>query len=211
MRMLPLILALSLSAPAAAHEIWVERAGEGVARIYLGEPDKPPLEGPDPEFRRLDDPLVFLDGPAAPLDPVRRADHLEVRLNGEGDVRLRDDGIFPPWKAGDAMAGVVYYARAGRTETDAELDLEIVPVSPGADRFTVMFHGQPLPGAEVRVLAPGRWQQMVTADANGRIDIPVLGGGRYILAVTHEADEKATLFDTPVEMVQHVSTLTFNR
>ena len=33
--------ALILAAPAAAHEIWVERDGNGPARIYLGEPAQP--------------------------------------------------------------------------------------------------------------------------------------------------------------------------
>ena len=208
---LALLAAMCVSGTGAAHEIWVEPTGRQVARIYLGEPDLPTPPGGDPEFKRVQKPLVFVDEPARTASLVRRADHLEARLPARGDVRVRDDKIFPPWKAGEKMAGVIYYARGGRTDTRARLDLEIVPVRSNADQFVVTFRGKPLADAKVRVLAPGRWQQTVTSDANGRISPPLLGRGRHILAVTHEADESATVFDTKVEHLQHVSTLTFFR
>ena len=208
---LALLAAICVSGTAAAHEIWVEPSGKRVARIYLGEPDLPTPPGGDPEFKRLLKPLIFVNEPGRTAAVVRRADHLEARLPANGDVRVRDDRIFPPWKADEKMAGVIYYARGGRTDTRAKLDLEIVPVRPNADQFVVMFRGKPLADAKVRVLAPGRWQQTVTSDASGRISPPMLGRGRHILAVTHEADESATVFDTQVARLQHVSTLTFFR
>ena len=206
-----LLAAMFVSGTAAAHEVWVEPTGKRMARIYLGEPDLPTPPGGEPAFPKFQKPVVFVGQPSQTASVVRRADHLEARLPANGDVRVRDDRIFPPWKAGEVMAGAIYYARGGRTDTQARLDLEIVPVRPGADQFVVMFRGKPLPEAKVRVLAPGRWQQTVTSDASGRISPPMLGRGRHILAVTHEADEMATLFDTKVGRLQHVSTLTFFR
>ena len=59
-----LLAAICVSGTAAAHEIWVEPTGKRVARIYLGEPDLPTPPGGDPEFKRVQKPLVFVDEPA---------------------------------------------------------------------------------------------------------------------------------------------------
>lgn len=206
-----LFAALALAAPAAAHEVWVERDGDGPARIYLGEPAQPVLAGGDPELHRLTEPLVFLSDPAQPAATVRRTTHLEAALAKPGDVRVRDDSIFEPWKSDEGLTGAIFYARAGRSETTAKLDLELVPVSAGADEFTVQFRGQPLVGADITVITPGHWQKTFEADANGRIEVPDMGKGRYILGVSHDEDAAGTVAGKPVARIQHISTLTFVR
>ncbi|UIJ44332.1 DUF4198 domain-containing protein [Sphingomonas cannabina] len=209
-RLLPFLLA-AVAAPAAAHEVWIERDATGPARIYLGEPAQPVPDGGDPEFHRLKAPLVFLADPARPLATTRRTDHLEAAPGGVGDVRARDDNVFEPWASDGVQQGAIFYARAGRSETEARLDLELVPVTPGADRFTVRFRGQPLPGATVNVITPGRWQKAFKADGDGRVDVPDMGAGRYILGVTHGETKAGTVAGKPVAKLMHVSTLSFLR
>lgn len=203
-------LATLVAMPAEAHEVWVERDASGPARIYLGEPgDVVPAAG-DPEFHHLQKPqLVGVEGPAAPL--VRRANHIAVAVPGRGDIRVRDDAVFAPWKSGEAWQGAIYYARAGRTEPRHALDLELVPVAAGSDRVTLLFRGQPLPGAKLTVITPDRWQKAFVTDATGRIDLPQQGRGRYIVGATHTEDKPATLGGQAVASVMHVSTLTFVR
>ncbi len=209
---LPLILAaLTLTTPAAAHEIWVERDGAGPARIYLGEPAEAVPEGGDPEFHRLKAPVVFLTDPAQPAAIVRRADHLEAALTQAGDVRVRDDSVFDPWESEEGMTGAIFYARAGRSESVAQLDLELVPVNAGSDVFTVQFRGQPLPAADVTVITPDRWQKIFAADEQGRIMVPDMGKGRHVLGVSHGEKAAGTVAGKPVVGVQHISTLTFVR
>lgn len=209
---LPFILAaLTMTAPAAAHEIWVERDGNGPARIYLGEPAEAVPEGGDPEFHRLKAPVVFLTDPAQPAATVRRADHIEAALSQAGDVRVRDDSVFAPWESDEGVTGAIFYARAGRSESAAKLDLELVPVSAGADAFTVRFRGRPLAGADVTVITPGRWQKNFTADEQGRITVPDMGKGRYILGVSHGEKAAGMVAGKPVARLQHISTLTFVR
>jgi len=204
-----MLAALALAAPAAAHEVWVERDADGPARIYLGEPAQPVPEEGDPEFHRLKAPQVFLTDPAAAIATTRQANHLVAAIEGAGDVRVRDDSVFEPWDADGAKAGAIFYARAGRSGTEARLDLEIVPVSAGADAFTVVFRGEPLGGASVNVISPDRWQKTFTADADGRLEVPDMGAGRYILGTVHGEDASATVAGQPVAKVQHISTLTF--
>lgn len=207
----PLILAaLATAMPAGAHEVWIERDGSGPARIYLGEPALPmPAEG-DPEWHRLKAP-VLVPAAAKPAAMVRRATHLEAPVTTPGDVRVRDDSIFDPWAAEGVQNGAIFYARAGRAETEAKLDLELVPVTANADSFTVVFRGKPLSGAAVNVVSPDRWQKTFTADAQGRLTVPSMGNGRYIMAVTHGEDAQGVVAGKPVAKLQHVSTLTFVR
>lgn len=211
-RLLPTMLAaLVFAAPVAAHEVWVERDAEGPARIYLGEPGQPVPEEGDPEFHRLKAPRVFLADPAATIATTRQVNHIAAAIEGAGDVRVRDDSVFEPWDAEGAKAGAIFYARAGRSETEARLDLEIVPVSPGADAFTVLFRGRPLAGASVNVISPDRWQKAFTTDASGRLEVPDRGEGRYVLGTAHGEDASTTIAGRPVTKVQHISTLTFMR
>src|SRR3546814_3039367 len=118
-------------------------------------------------------------GAARPAALVRRANHIEAAVTGTGDVRVTDGNVFAPWEAeGGKWEGVVYYARAGRTETRSALDLEIVPTAPEANSFVVNWLGKPLPGAKVTVINADRWQKSFAANDQGRIDVPVTGTDR---------------------------------
>ncbi|MFN3520689.1 MAG: hypothetical protein ACK4YQ_00460 [Phenylobacterium sp.] len=210
LKMLPAALAaLVLAGPAAAHEVWVERDGAGPARVYLGEPMEVPPANGDPEFPKLKAPVVFTADAAKPAPLTRRANHIEAAVAGEGDVRLRDPAVFEPWGEGEAREGAIYYARAGRSETRTALDLEIAPVEPGGDVFKVVYKGAPVADAAVTLINPDRWSKTFRTDASGRFTAPTSWSGRYILGVTHEAAEPATLAGVPVAKVYHISTLTF--
>lgn len=201
------LLAFSfLVSPATAHEVWIERDASGPARIYLGEPADIVPEAGDPEFPNLKAPKLL--GESAPL--VRRANHIEAAVSGGGDVRLTDDDVFAPWEGeGGKWEGVVYHARAGRTETRHALDLEIVPITANGDSFTVLWQGKPLPGAKVTVVNADRWQKSFAADGQGRVDVPVTGGGRYLLSTSHDVEGANMLGGKTVGKTIHVSTLTF--
>ena len=199
-----------LASPAMAHEVWVERDAAGPARIYLGEPADPVPAAGDPEFSKLTAPRLIGAEAAKPVALVRRANHIEAAVTGTGDVRLTDDNVFTPWEAeGGKWEGVVYYARAGRTETRSALDLEIVPTAAGANSFVVNWLGKPLPGAKVTVINADRWQKSVAANDQGRIDVPVTGTGRYLLSASHDVEGARTLGGKEVAKTYHISTLTF--
>ncbi|PZU59637.1 MAG: nickel uptake transporter family protein [Sphingobium sp.] len=196
---------------ASAHEVWVERDAQGPARVYLGEPAEAVPEGGDPEFHRLQKPVVFLDDPAKAVSLVRRTNHLEADAPGKGDVRVRDDAVFDPWKEGETTQGAIFYARAGRSETRNVLDLELVPVSANADTMTLMFKGKPLADTAVTVISPDRWQKSFKTDAAGVVTVPSLGAGRYILGASHKEAAPGTVAGKPVAAIVHISTLTFVR
>lgn len=199
--------AMLIAAPVAAHEVWVERDGAGPARIYLGEPNEAVPATGDPEFPKLQKPQLVGEAGVQ----VRRANHIEAAIAGTGDVRVRDDAVFEPWQSGAAKQGAIFYARAGRTETGHKLDLELVPVAANSDSFTLMFRGKPLANAKLSIVTPDRWQKGFVTDAEGRITVPSLGAGRYLVSASHTEEAPARLGGQDVASVMHISTLTFVR
>lgn len=200
--------ALLAVAPAAqAHEVWVERDASGPARIYLGEPAEAMPEGGDPEFAKLKTPRLVPDTRAPQL---RKAGYIEVTVP-TGDVRVIDDSVFDPWGEEGKKEGVIYYARAGRTETRAALPLEIVPVAADADSFVLMRDGKPLPGTKLTVISPDKWSKVMATDAQGRVTVPLKEKGRYILSASHEQKGDLSLGKAKVATIYHISTLTFVR
>lgn len=198
------------ASPAAAHEVWIERDATGPARVYLGEPADSVPDAGDPEFPNLKTPSVFATGDKKPAPLVRRANHIEAAVSGPGDVRLSDDNVFAPWVGeGGRWEGVVYYARAGRIETQPALDLEIVPAAAGSDKFVVHWLGKPLPAAKVTIVNADRWQKSFAADAKGAVVVPVAAPGRYLLSVSHDVEGPRALGGKKVAKTIHVSTLTF--
>lgn len=200
----------SAAAPAAAHEVWIERDGTSPARIYLGEPAEAVPESGDPEFPNLKAPVLFTESRERPAALVRRVNHIEAAVSAPGDVRLVDDNVFAPWAGEDGkLQGVVYHARAGRTETRHALELEIAPLTAGGDSFAVLWQGHPLPGAKLTIIDPDRWAKSYLADDKGVITVPARGKGRYLLSTTHEVKGERVLSGKTVAGTTHVSTLTF--
>ncbi|WP_313330119.1 DUF4198 domain-containing protein [Sphingobium yanoikuyae] len=194
-----------LPAMAQAHEVWVERDGAGPARIYLGEPGDPLPEGGDPEFEKLKAPKLV---PASSTPQVRKAGYIEVAVPA-GDVRVIDDSVFDPWGEEGKKEGVIYYARAGRSEAKAGMPLEIVPTAAGANSFTLVRDGKPLAGVKVTAISPDKWSKGFVTDAQGRVTLPIREKGRYILTATQEEKGDLSLRGAKVATLYNIATLTF--
>jgi hypothetical protein len=194
-----------LPAMAQAHEVWVERDGAGPARIYLGEPGDPLPEGGDPEFEKLKAPKLV---PASSAAQVRKAGFIEVAVPA-GDVRVIDDSVFDPWGEEGKKEGVIYYARAGRSEAKAGMPLEIVPTAAGANSFTLVRDGKPLAGVKVTAISPDKWSKGFVTDAQGRVTLPIREKGRYILTATQEEKGDLSLRGAKVATLYNIATLTF--
>lgn len=196
---------LCLAGAAQAHEIWIERDGDGPARIYLGEPESPLPAGGDPEFSKLKAPTLLAAAGAA---PVRKAGYLEVAVPA-GDVRAWDDNVFAPWGKEGARESVVYYARAGRSETRAALPFEIVPVTAGGNRFRLVRDGQPVANTAITVITPDKWTRKLMTDANGTIEVSPREAGRYLLSAAIEEKGPHRLPAGEVQTLHRITTTTF--
>lgn len=198
-------LLLGLSGTAKGHEIWIERDGDGPARIYLGEPADPLPEGGDPEFSKLKAPKLI---PASGAPQHRKAGFIEVAVP-QGDVRAIADDVFAPWGPEGEKEGVVYYARAGRSEPRAIMPLEIAPVTANGTRFVLMRDGKPVPGARITIISPDKWSKNVLTDANGTVDLPIRERGRYLLSAAQKDEGDLPVPGGTVATLHRIATTTF--
>lgn len=205
MKKLLAAMLLILPAAAGAHEVWIERDGNGPARIYLGEPARPLPPGGDPEFDKLQAPKLL---PASSAPRRRAAGYVEVAVP-PGDVRAWDDAVFAPWGEPGKKEGIVFYARAGRAETRAALPFEFAPTAAGGDRFVLLREGKPVPGQEVTVVTPDKWTRVVTTDAAGTVALPVREKGRYLLTAAAKVAGVHATPAGPVTLLHRVTTISF--
>lgn len=196
---------LGLASAAHGHEVWIERDGTGPARIYLGEPAQPLPPAGDPEFGNLKSPKLL---PASTAPQVRKAGYIEVAA-AAGDVRAWDDNVFTPWGAAGKQEAIVYYARAGRSETRAMMPLEITPSAANGDRFVVVRDGKPVANLAVTVISPDKWSKILLTDSAGAVVVPVRQTGRYLLSATQKDEGAAVIGSAPVAIVHRTATTTF--
>ncbi|ENA29864.1 hypothetical protein HMPREF1487_08118 [Pseudomonas sp. HPB0071] len=168
---------------ASAHELWLERDASGPIRVYLGEPDEGVLETGETIAALAPTTQVFTHDRNATAKVVAREDHLEAAVNEQGDVRSYNDQVWKPWKDEQGhYTAALMHARAGRTETKALLDYELVPAAANSNRFTLLFKGKPLAEHDVVLFDPKNQALKLKTDSQGVVDVPAKEKGRFILA-----------------------------
>jgi hypothetical protein len=212
-KFIPLFLmfaTLSLIPSAHAHYVWLERDGDGPARAYLGEWIDDIREKTGGMLDRIKAPRVFLGASTEPLAVKRNENNLEFHIKGRGDVRLVESSMPPREdKEKGGATKTIYYARAGRTETAAKLDLELAPTVPNGNTLVLMFLGAPLPKAEVTLVGPSKWQKPLVTDDKGQITLPTPWAGRYVLEVTHFDEKAGSSGNEKFNRTRHISSLSF--
>jgi hypothetical protein len=202
---LPLLVTSS-----TAHYVWLERDGDGPARAYLGEWIDDIREKSGGMLDRIKAPKVFLGAGTDALPVKRNENNLEFPVKGRGDVRLVEDSM--PAREDKEKGGAtktVYYAKAGRSETAATLDLELVPTAPNGNTVVVVFLGAPLPKAEVTIVGPSKWQKPLTSNAKGQVTLPTPWAGRYVLEVTYFDEKAGGSGAEKFNRTRHISSLSF--
>ena len=204
------VLLLALSETAQAHFLWLERDGDGPARAYFGEWIDDIREKTGGLLDRFKAPRAFL-GTSTEQLPVKRNDNnLEINAKGRGDVRFVDSSV--PAREDKEKGGAtktIYYAKAGRAETAAKLDLELVPTTANGNTFVLIFSGAPLPKAELTIIGPSKWEKPLVTDEQGRVTLPTPWAGRYVLEVTHFDEKAGGSGEEKFNRTRHISSLSF--
>jgi hypothetical protein len=207
---LTLLVTLFVYYSAGAHYVWLERDGDGSAFAYFGEWSDDVREKSGGLLDRIKAPKVFL-GASSELLPIKRNENnLEFQVKGRGDLRLVDNSMPPREdKEKGGATKTIYYAKAGRSETAAKLDLELVPITPNANTLMLIFHGAPLAKAEVTLIGPPKWQKPLVTDDKGQITLPTPWAGRYVLEVTRFEDKPGGSGSEKFNRTRHISSLSF--
>jgi hypothetical protein len=193
---------------AQAHYVWLERDGEGPAYAYFGEWVDDIREKTGGMLDRIKSPRVFLGTSTDPLPIKRNENNLEIRVKGSGDLRLMENSIPPREdKEKGGRTKTIYYAKAGRSETVAKLDLELVPTEANGNRFVLLFFGSPLPKAELTIIGPSKWEKPLTTDEKGWVTLPMPWAGRYVLEVIYFEEKPGGSDDEKFDRTRHISSL----
>lgn len=192
-----------LAVSARAHFVWLEHTADGPA-AFFGEWAEGVRENQDGYLKLITAPKAYAsDG--SELVVTKQHDRFAVAAAAtNGDLRLTER--YRPEK-GDVL--VRYHARLGRTDTSHRLDLELVPVSAGANTFTVVYQGQPVANAEVTLFSAEGWNRKFKAGADGRVTVLTPWAGQYVLEVTHLDKTPGEHAGRAHTSVRNVSTLTF--
>lgn len=181
---------------AQADYVWIERGDAASATVHAGR----------------------LDGDRLPVDPA----HTDVRTGGakvemaadgdrlllsgleEGkDVRLRTHA-----EQGEGVL-MYYQSRFGRNETSAELDFELVPTEPGGNTFRLMWMGNPMKAAHVRVVTSEGWSKVLQPAEDGSVTLTTPFPGLYILHMSARTSGWAEVGGKRYKDVRHTATLSF--
>ncbi|MGH7874833.1 MAG: DUF4198 domain-containing protein [Candidatus Binatia bacterium] len=203
-------LFLALSETAHAHFVWLERDGDGPARAFFGEWIDDIREKTGGLLDRFKAPRAFLGASSEPLPVKRNDNNLEINVKGRGDVRFVDSSV--PAREDKEKGGAtktIYYAKAGRTETAAKLDLELVPTAVNGNTVVLIFLGAPLPKAELTIIGPAKWEKPLVTDGQGRVTLPTPWAGRYVLEVTHFEEKAGGSGEEKFNRTRHISSLSF--
>jgi hypothetical protein len=208
--MIRMIVLFAVTGNAHAHFVWLERDGDGPARAYFGEWIDNIREKTGGLLDRFKAPRAFL-GTSNDAAPIKRNDnHLEIGVKGPGDVRFVDNSVPP--RADQERGGItktVYYAKAGRGETNPKLDLELVPTTANGDTFVLFFFGVPLPKTELTIIGPPKWGKPLLTDEQGRVTLPMPWAGRYVLEITHIDEKPGGNNEEKFDRTRHISSLSF--
>jgi hypothetical protein len=211
MAMTTAILIFALIDSAHAHFVWLERDGDGPARAYFGEWIDDVREKTGGLLDRFKAPRAFLGASNDPLRVKRNDNNLEFDAKGRGDVRFVDSSVPPREdKEKGGSTKTIYYAKHGRSETAAKLDLELVPTVANGATFVLIFLGSPLPKAELTIVGPHKWEKPLVTDEQGRINLPTPWAGPYVLEVTH-FEEKPSSGEEKLIRTRHISSLYFEQ
>jgi len=97
-------------------------------------------------------------------------------------VRFVDISVPPREdKEKSGITKTIYYAKAGRAETAAKLDLELVPTTANGKSFVLLFLNAPLRKAELTIIGPPKWEKPLVTDEQARVTLPTPWAGRYVL------------------------------
>lgn len=200
-----LVALCGLTLTAQAHFVWLERDTTGAVAAYFGEWTDNVRETQDGYLKILRAQKAFAaDGTELPVHV--RADRLAVpSAAATGDIRL--SCVYVPEK-GTTLSQ--YHARLGRADTRSQLPLELVPVAPDSNTFTVTLRGQPLPGASVTLFTSAGWNRTFKTDAHGRVQLETPWPGPAVLEVTHTEKSASEHDGRAYEAIRHVATLMFD-
>lgn len=190
-----------------AHNVWLERDGQGPVRVYFGHYDKGMVEKTGERLDIIKAETVLPSG--ALVSRQRLQDHIALTVGHAGDVALEEAMLPRKSRTKQEILRNIFMARCGNGQTVALLNLDLVPEVPNSNTFKLLLEGQPLPKTKITVYDPERTKQVYTTDDSGRVVIDTQVHGRYLLLTSSVLDRSGTVKDIPFDKTRYILSLSF--
>ena len=209
--LLTALLSLSFIAAASAHQIWLEREGDGL-HIYFGEFDENLREASPGLLDRLSPQAKLAAG-----DKALKVDRTPGFFTVSGTVAADDSVVAEDVRIAERRGGekpVRLLARlCARYVADFKVrapvtTLDVVPAGkPGA--FKVFYQGKPLAKAKLELIAESGWKREFKTDEQGAVEASLPWRGTYVIEVQHTDATPGKLGEESYDTVRCASTLSF--
>lgn len=184
-----------VSAPALAHQVWLEPAKDG-SRLYFGEFGDNLHEVSPGYLDKLSRPTAtLLAASGEKVVPVtKQRDGFAIAGRpGKGEALIVVDAEYPvsESKEGEKAVRSVWTPAArfaGSLSAQApKLTLDVVPTGTSGE-FQVFFRGKPLPSVELTLTAVSGWSLAGKSDSAGKVRFALPWKSAYALLVRHRED-----------------------
>jgi uncharacterized GH25 family protein len=190
-----------------AHALWVEKEGEAT-KVFFGDWD---TDSKELTGKRLDNiKAEILHPEGVGTETTREYDHILIQTKHAGDVGVVEPIAPRKSRLSDTINRTVYMGRAGRSESKVLLPLDLVPVEPNSNTFTVMLEGNPLPRASVTLWGPPKWSITVRSDEAGKVTFKTPWKGDYLAEVRHVDETKGELGGVTYDQSTYAMSLSFS-
>lgn len=196
-----LVLFALFSTTANAHMLWIEQNSTGSSKMYFGEYADGIKEAQQGALKNFADLKVYQTGKV--FDGKAEEDHFSFDTVQKADVRLSSKRVHKNML-------VVFDAKAGRQETSAAepLSLEFLPQEPQGNKLCLFFQNEPVPKAEVSLVAPNLWSKTLHTDEQGCVNLITPWSGLYLLETVRLVEKPGSFADKPYEKIRYVHTVT---
>jgi uncharacterized GH25 family protein len=172
-----------LSLNVCAHALWLE-GGHGGAKLYFGEYAENLRETSPGRLDSIVEPeatIIDQTGTAKRVSPTRENTHFSLPAGATILIQARRQPIREP--QGDAPAPSprrFLYARLG-SGGSLPLDLQ-----ENGKQLRLTYMGEPVPKAEVVVIAPNGWEKHLRTDEKGEVSFSPPEPGLYVVEAKYE-------------------------
>ena len=205
--LLYLFITLAFSSQALAHNLWLERDGNGPARVYFGHYDSQVLEKTGGRLDVIKAEDIVPDGILQ--GQRRRTDYIELNITTPGDVALVEAMNPRKSRTAEEIIRTIFLARSGRSHTEKMLPLDLVAQEPNGHSFTLLLDGAPVSASEISVYDPDLQKQTYTTDKDGQVTLDIKKTGRYLVLASAVVDEAGNVNDLPYDKVRYSFSLSF--
>ena len=198
------LLGCVLSLNAGAHALWLE-GSPGAARLYFGEYAENLRETSPGRLDSIVEPeatIIDQAGTVKSASPNRENTYFSLPTGAAILVQARRQPIREP--QGSAPAPVqrrFLYARLG---VGGSLPLDLLD---SGNRLRLTFMGEPVPKAEIVVIAPSGWEKHLRTDEKGEASFSPPESGLYVVEAKYELNKPGEFEGKAYSVESHKVTL----